>query len=80
MVYWRHNILVNDMNQIEFIEELKAATSNTVDTAFDLATKVFVPEMHMDRMEFIISTAVVAGMIIFYFCNKLISRDKEARS
>ena len=58
--------MANNMNQIEFIEALRATTSNTAGTALDLATKALAPEMHMDSVEFIISTAVVAGMIIFY--------------
>ena len=65
------------MNQIEFIEALRATTSNTASTALDLATKVLAPAMHMDSVEFIISTAIVVGMIFLYFCNKLIRRNKR---
>lgn len=77
MVYWNHNTLVNNMNQIEFIEALRTITSNTAGTALDLATKALAPEMHMDSVEFIISTAIVVGMISLYFCNKLIRRNKR---
>jgi len=77
MVYWNHNTLANNMNQIEFIEALRATTSNTAGTVLDLATKALAPEMHMDSVEFIISTAIVVGMIFLYFCNKLIRRNKR---
>ena len=73
MVYWNHNTLENNMNQIEFIEALRATTSNTAGTTL-------APEMHMDSVEFIISTAIVVEMIFLYFCNKLIRRNKRDKN
>ena len=49
MVYWNHNTLANNMNQIEFIEALRATTSNIAGTVLDLATKALAPEMHMGQ-------------------------------
>jgi hypothetical protein len=50
MIYWNHNALANNMNQIEFIEALRTTASNTAGTALDLATKALAPEMYMDSV------------------------------
>ena len=65
------------MNQIEFVKALKSITHNAVDTAYNFTSKVFMLNMNIDKVDFIILSVLAIGIVSCYFAKKFVNKAEN---